>query len=257
MVSQLRDDLSERIKLYLDAHPNATLRSLAKRSGLSTMMVSRLAQGEISRPGFESVLALARVVITPAEFSSFLSTHYPETLQCVAQVCGREATIVNHEDAEQILRDAVSFLSFDLASMDAGLTRQAVVKEFGESGARALDRLVHAGMLCENAHGHVSTPMRQRYVTAGVDDTIAQLKIRLDTFQAENLGTPAARLAAISESLNHDGLRKMHQIVTECIERVQEIRHDVRYKGTLPVAFGLFMNLVVGLYGQSQATPRE
>lgn len=257
MQTQLRDDLSQRIKAYLDAHPRVTLRSLAKRSGLSTMSVSRLAQGEIAKPSFESVLAIARVVLPAPSISEFLSTHYPETLHCVAQVCDREATVVSHDDCEQILKDPITFLVFDLASMHAGITRLQVAEEFGNSGTRSLDRLIQTGILYEDSKGHISFGSRRRYVTASVEDTIAQLKIRLDTFQSDNLGTPAARLAAISESLNADGLKKMHEVVTECIDKVQQIRHDDRYKGSLPVAIGMFMNLVTGVYESHRARNEE
>lgn len=246
MQQELREALSLRIRTYLDAHPRSTLRSIAKRSGLSTMTVSRLAQGEVAKPSFESTVALIGVIADRDDVSAFLAAHFPETMDSVARVYKENASLLNHEDFEQVLADPLKYTVFDLASMDAGTSRAIIADEFGKAGLKALEFLLQSGILYENNNGHISYRNGLNHVAVNAADIIAQLRIRLESFQLDNLGTPAARLAAISESLNEEGMQKVHQILTECIDKIQEIRQDRVYKGTIPVYLGLFMNLVTG-----------
>jgi transcriptional regulator with XRE-family HTH domain len=246
MQQELREALSLRIRAYLDAHPRSTLRSIAKRSGLSTMTVSRLAQGEVAKPSFESTVALIGVIADRDDVSAFLAAHFPDTMDSVARVYKENASLLNHEDVEQFLADPLRFTVFDLASMDAGTSRAIIAEEFGKTGLKALESLLQSGILYEDGKGQISYANGLNYVAINANDIIRRLQIRLESFQVENLGTRAARLASISESLNEEGMHKIHQILTECIDKIQEIRQDRVYKGTIPVYLGLFMNLVMG-----------
>ena len=257
MEHELREALSKRVRTYLESHPRATLRSLAKRSGLSTMTVSRLVQGEVLKPSFEAAVALIGVVAKGDEVSDFLKLYFPETMQSVSKVYSENAGLLNHEDIEQVLTDPLTFTIFDLASMDAGITRSTIRAEFGNQGQKALDSLLLSGLLYEDSSGNVTFKNGLNHVAVCPQDVIARLKIRLEQFQFVNLGTKAARLAQISESLNLEGMEKIHEVLTECIEKIQDIRQDSSYKGKIPVYIGLFMNLVSGTLADLTVQQKE
>lgn len=220
------------------------------------MMVSRLAQGEIMRPSFEAAVALIGVVCDQSEVSNFLQEHFPETVARFEKLSRDNAVIMNHEDLDLVLENPISFAIFDLASMHAGTSRALIQEEFGNHGIKLLDGMLQNGTLYEDQKGHIYHSETDRVnLSLNAADVLTKLRYRLQLFQTQNLGTRAARLANLSESLNEAGMTRVHQILSQAIEKVQEVRRDPKMKGNLPVYVGLMMNLVCGQ--PNEPTPKE
>jgi transcriptional regulator with XRE-family HTH domain len=257
MEIELREALSKRIKAYLETHPHATLRSLAKRSGLSTMTVSRLAQGEVLRPSLEGAVAIIGVVAEQQKVAAFLQQYFPDTVARFERLTKDSAVMMNHDELELILDNPVSFAIFDLASMHAGITRTMVEAEFGKYGVTWLDAMISAGTLYEETSGHIYHKKHSVNLALNAADVLTKLRYRLQLFQTANLGTKAARLANLSESLNRQGMEKIHEILSGAIERIQTVRADPKMKGDLPVFVGFMMNLVHGSLPEAGQNLRE
>jgi transcriptional regulator with XRE-family HTH domain len=244
---ELREALSQRIRGYLDTHPRATLRSLAKRSGLSTMTVSRLAQGEVLKPSLEAAVAIIGVVAEQQDVAAFLQRYFPETFARFEKISQETTVMMAHDELELILDNPVSFAIFDLASMHAGITRDRIASEFGKYGIQWLDAMIHAGTLYEEGNGSIYHKKHCANLALNASDVVKKLRYRLDLFQNANLGTRAARLANLSESLNREGMERVHEALSVALEKIQAIRKDPSLKGDLPVFVGLVMNLVHGV----------
>jgi transcriptional regulator with XRE-family HTH domain len=257
MENELREALSKRIKTYLEAHPRATLRSLAKRSGLSTMTVSRLAQGEVLKPSLESAVALIGVVADQSETATFLQNFFPDTVARFEKLNKDNAVIMNHDELELILDNPVSFAIFDLASMHAGINRKRIHDEFGNYGIKLLEGMIHAGTLYEEMSGQIFHKKHCVNLALNAADVLTKLKYRLQLFNTANLGTRSARLANLSESLNQKGMERIHDILSQALERIQAVRSDPELKGDLPVFVGIMMNLVCGPIADLNAPYRE
>lgn len=257
MEIELREALSKRIKGYLESHPRVTLRSLAKRSGLSTMTVSRLAQGEVMRPSLEAAVAIIGVVANQQEIAAFLHDYFPDTVARFERLTQENAVIMNHDELELILDNPVSFAIFDLASMHAGITRERIAQEFGNYGIKWLDAMLGAGTLYEESSGHIYHKKHCVNLALNANDILKKLRYRLELFQNANLGTRAARLANLSESLSREGMERIHEILSGAIERIQAVRTDPKMKGELPVYVGIIMNLVHGTLPESGQSLKE
>lgn len=249
MESELRVELSAKINQYLAEHPRITLRGLARRSGLSSMTLSRLQAAEVLKPSFEATVAILRVVQKDQEFSDFLKRHFPNTMDTFDKYYSPEAyQPMSSPELSQAFKDALSYTLFDLCWMPGGVSTHLILNQYGQVGLQCFNHLVMEGLVQETPEKKY-VPMFNQNVTgqfAHAQDVLKALTFRLQSFNLKNLGSKAARIASFSFALSREGVEKVHSILTDAIKDIQSIQNDIRLQGPYPAYVGTFLNLVVG-----------
>jgi hypothetical protein len=249
MESELRVELSAKINQHLAEHPRITLRGLARRSGLSSMTLSRLQAAEVLKPSFEATVAILRVVQKDQEFSDFLKRHFPNTMDTFDKYYSPEAyQPMSSPELSQAFKDALSYTLFELCLLPGGISSKVVLNQYGQVGIQCINNLVMEGLVQETSDKKF-VPISNRDITilfSNVRDVLQALTYRLQSFNVKNIGSKAARIASFSFALSREGVEKVHSILTDAIKDIQSIQSDVRFQGPYPAYVGTFLNLVVG-----------
>ena len=221
-------ELQTLIENYL-ADQRKTLAILARECSVSYSTLRRMAQNE-NMPDFGAVIAVLGVICDKTQAKQFLAKYYPKIFNAF------DAAFLDHppaktQDLTHYLDSELAFAVLQMSAQKSRCTRAMILKSFGEFGRNKLQEFIEAGYIGEDNHGNLS------FLGFGsehdVDRCLSNIRVLAKVFDESNLGTDAAFVAAYSESVTREGLRKIKQYGREYYKSLQKIIEE--HEGDIPV----------------------
>ena len=249
MTSDLSKDLQQVIEQYLAGGRSRSLATLARSSGVAYTTLRRFAQVE-GNPTAEPVMKVLDATLGSREKVSFLEKHFPGIAGTIATYSRQSAKGSSEGDQEPqsealgvYYRRIPHNFILNLAINDSGTSVATIQRLYGERGLSALDELVECQVLVRD-HGTGSVRyVDSSLVIADPDLLLTQLRFSVEHFDRDLLGTEAARIGHLTSSLNHKGLKRVHEIMTQALAEIYKVNEDPACQGEIPYYAGAIMNI--------------
>ena len=228
------------IEKYLEGHPTRNLSTLSRKCDIPYSTFRRIAQGECE-PNFAQLFAILAVTMPTNELRDFLKSNYKKTYETFGALFKAESTLSNPKYTEH-LRNPLKSEIFAIASVRIGTTKERIEKLFGERGMQALQELIESEILNCDTSGKIT--FKNTYYSMNVEQILLEFSHRTSQFQNDLLGTKAARISMLTESVSKAALEELHEWTNEYIKKVYALFEDPESEGPHPVYVGLLMNLL-------------
>lgn len=249
----LNNDLKQVIDQYLNGGRHRSLATLARSSGVSYTTLRRLALRE-GQPTAEPALKVIDAVLGGAEKIKFINLHFPE----IGKTIGRFGEVPSYDSEQPISAKFKQFCSrephnyiLNLAINAQGTSREDISRLCGSRGISALEELLEHEILSEDmATGHIKYA-QDSMVWLDPELILNQILHSVHHFDHSLIGTKMAKLCHMAAAINQDGLVRIHDILTDAINAIIEVKDDPRYAGNVH----FFVDLMMNLYDKSTVSP--
>ncbi|OUR95502.1 hypothetical protein A9Q84_16855 [Halobacteriovorax marinus] len=230
-------ELSYLISEYLERTPNLSINALALRMGIAETTLRRIRGGNSKRlPNSENLLKIVFYIFNTHDLyivRDSLPKALSEHFICVYLLTGTGQNNPITQIDDSVLDNQISYLILKLAANNSGVTRDEVLRLFGQVGINSTDKLFSADILVEN-NGIIKTKVS----TFRLPDQsfIKNFKSVADFIKID----PDKRIGPnlyhnLSESLNLEGLVRIQTIQKKAVQEITNILNEEKFKGELPV----------------------
>lgn len=234
-------ELQEAISTYLAGHRSRTVATLARRSGVGQSTVRRIMNGTAVNPDFETLIALLKVIFTADQAMAFIKTIDPELSQHIESIYGGlPSPAPTDTRINRILEDETSYMIFQLASMEAGTTREALKRILGTKAEKDLGYMIEQGIVTET-NGLIKANV-SNFAISDVHTALKTVHHLVRQFDTSLKGTPASALATLIGAVSLQGLSEIRDEIERSTRVIESIR--LRNPGSIPVYVNVLMNLL-------------
>jgi hypothetical protein len=220
------------------------LATLSRISGVSYTTLRRFSQCE-GHPTAEPVLKIVDATLGGAAKIEFVNKHFPEIARTIDRF-NKQTQPIEEPAREELrlfyMRDPHNLI-LNLAITAKGTSVDAIRRLCGERGLEALDEMVECEVLERDLATGAVRYREDTLVTTDCDVILNFIKRSVDYFDRSLIGTRAAKVSHMTASISEEGLRRIHDLVSETISRIHEIKHDRRYAGDIPFFVDVMMNV--------------
>ena len=239
--SDLKEFLSDCIKLIKKSHPNLSSAQLAKKLDLASSSFSRFENREIKKPSFNHAIKIVREACGETRVQDFIKLHYPDMYKDLAKTYPGNADIeFVPQEAETYFQDLTTFELMMMATTNVGLTIDVVTSEFGRRGLLTLEKLVEKKILKDD-NGKFTLGTK---VNAG-QETVQKLLHNLinSSYDLEAFGTHKNLLSVQYESFDANKVTtKLSDIYINANKEIREVFNAPENAGPDVIWAGLVMD---------------
>jgi hypothetical protein len=239
--SDLKEFLSDCIKSIKKSYPNLSSVQLAKKLDLPSSSFSRFENREIKKPSFSHALKIIREACGETRVQDFIKLHYPDMYNNLAKTYpGNVDLEFVPQEAEIFFQDSTTFELMVLATTNAGLTKEAIVDEFGKRGLLTLEKLVEKNIL-KDEQGKYTLSTK---VNAG-QETVKKLLQNMinSSYDLEAFGTHKNWLSVQYESVDANKVTlKLRDIYIRANKEIRELFNAPENAGPDVMWAGLVMD---------------
>lgn len=240
---ELLQHLREYINRYLQENSMRSLASLAQQARVPDSTLRRVAK-EDTMPSLGVVIAILSVTATTEEAKHFLNIYFPRSsAHFDAMFYHPKVTSERSKNkrcpSENAIDDEISLSIIQLCASCLDVYDQDIERRFGEYGLQRLEDLINIEIIYREKDG--SLRQVSQVLEQNVDDCLSYIEMQIKLFHTRHLGTRAAMLASVSESISLEGLRRLKEQGVKYIKRVAKIVQD--HPGELAVYVAALQNV--------------
>jgi hypothetical protein len=240
--------LEEKIRSYLLA-TGQTLEQLAEEIDIRLSTLCRLSIGgdDASCSFYDAFLLLTHVA--PDEASEILEQNFPEFMVEYARKQKKSSDMhVTPQKKEEVKKESniihtvfQSIHHYRLYGwIIAGISRENVLKKFGEDGLSILDEFVAAHVVVVLGDGSI-VPILEDTVVFNQSDLKRQAELNIELLETR---TTEGWVWTHMTSLNPNAVTEVRAIMLEARRRIWEIMSDESNSGALPMHLTMFTDFV-------------
>ncbi|MFW7377198.1 MAG: hypothetical protein ACOH5I_00130 [Oligoflexus sp.] len=233
-------ELQTAIAEYLETHSNLSIQSVSNKAQVSYSTVRRILQNEANDVRDETILSLIQVIMSRPRRIDFLNKFYPALGALIHQDEVEDSELDQEKLRLFRYKDPHNYV-LKMALTAHGTNRTTIRRILGERGVNALEEMVEEGFLTEESSGMVYHSSRGS-VIMNADDILYQVKKDADYFDKDLVGSPFARLAHLSASLNQEAYLQLMELVSEFIKKSERLKEDPKSRGRTPIFIDLMIN---------------
>lgn len=232
------DELGELIDSYTQ-RKGCSLHSLSRSTGISYSTIKRIATRETT-PEFTNVLKILKGLDrTPVEVTEFLKDHYSDVSQYMTQIY-KDYRVADTK-IDSYMTDRLGFQLINAGFAESGISRDYVVRRFGEEGLKLLEELLEHQILRE-VNGRIKAADIK-----SIDPDVALEKVRLasNLFKTQHLGDGKSMISFQVEGWSNWGLERIYALNKKFVGDIHDLSQNPKARGNA-VAFvaSLFNRLV-------------
>ncbi len=141
---------------------------------------------------------------------------------------GRRKFVPN-SNLEIMLKDELTFLAYELASSETGITKRSILKVLGDRGLKAIEELLKEEFLYENGGRYFTVD--NGILSRSKADMKLQLAIYAKQYNHKLFGKLGNYMLGISEGLNKQGLQAVQDQFVKHYEALRAIYREPANKG--------------------------
>ena len=243
-------DLQQAVEAYMSRSSVRSVAFVARKSGLPYSTVRRVVQGE-GTPTFSTVIAILSVIMDCDGLLEFIQKYFPECYEILSLTFAHgDRPVVYDAKLKQYLHDPLCHHILHLCSCNTGTTVSKVEQMFGELGVRKLQAMIDDGYI--TLDGQELRVGSQGLHPQSPESLLNHIDVLTQIFDARNLGTEAALLAIVSESVSLKGLAQIKEAGLNYSKKVDHVR--TTHGGSIPFFIGLIQTMVDSkVYEQERA----
>jgi hypothetical protein len=217
----LIDDAREAIRAYLDADPKRNIASLARKSSVAHSTLRSIMQGETKDVRQETVVAILSIFLSQREVLHLLGKHDGNWKALSERLESERFEYINSFEEEWEHPD-IYLLA--LAHSDGFLTRERVMREYGEYGLKRLEHLRDMGFISET--GNHFRSLLENVTDPSAKSVLKRIELHARHFNLENVGSGAFYRTEV-EFVSSDCYEKIREHAMTYFESIfREIRED-------------------------------
>lgn len=223
------EDLQRVVVEYLSCSSVRSVAFLARKSALPYSTVRRAAQGD-GVPTLITVLSLLAVIQDSEGALSFIRQHFPESYDLLKVTFDGGHRAAADIKLAQYVSESLSNQILHLTSCGDGTTEDDIKRLFGSVGIRKVQAMIDDGYVIRQS-GKLKF-YRDQLIILPTMATLKHIEILTEIFDTQLLGTPAALMAGLSESVSAPGLAKIKAAGEEYVKKVARLYETDR--GDIP-----------------------
>ena len=235
-VKENTDQFSNVLKDYVfeqrKINPKLSESQIAHKLGISNATFYRIINRH-TRPTVKTLFTLCKSI---PEMKDFVTDKMLEVT--------RESKTGEYigSELESLIADKNYFISYALALSDNGVTKKEILYCIGHEGEKALKDLLKKGFIKKDNNKVYRALEGRKGIILSFNILKKHLKILADNYKPDNIKNNYIYYKM--ETLNKEGIRKLHEIHKEKHRKVQEIMEDARYKGDMPIFSAGFCDML-------------
>ena len=237
--------LSEAIREMRDKHPLLSSQSLAKRLGIPNATFDRMAKKEVKNPSFNHAVVIAQEVYgrDSKKIQKFIRKFYPE----MTPVLNRWSNLYYKEEAQFLddkldrhMADPINYEIFMLVTSSAGVSKETILKKYGERGLEVVEKLQRDELLAERdgklyADGNFNSTQTTVW-------RLAQNLLKRN-YRTQDFGTGKNWLTVQWESVNPDYVApRVREILIKTRQKINDVLDSPQAKGDQVIWVGTMMD---------------
>jgi|GEM_PF-5959199 len=223
------------------------LNALGRRSCVPASTLRRIVTREMGQPPhFKTAAAILGSIASREQAIEALRELYPEIMRSMENIYTREnsTSAPGPDELSRLhrhLERRVSCRVVHLCATRAGTTREEIRALMGASGIAALEALIDDDLVTEAAGGSLRL-CSPNFSIANVEVARSVSVTFAEDFNLANLGTDAALLGQMSETVSAEGLAQIKQIMLRCLREVNAVRDNPKFIGPHAFYISLLLN---------------
>jgi hypothetical protein len=238
----LKESLRKALREYRREKAHLSLRAIAKNSGVNRYFLMKLLDENDTTVALDlsQVLLLAKFITQRESVREVIDASSREVQEVLKRVFAvdyeRQKTAVNLFK-EVDLYNADYYFVLVLSTYERGTKREYVQKILGERGEKALGDLLEKGIVVErNSRIYL---VNGEDFSCSLDIYKQHIPTYLRYFSPSRVGQNRNNLHVVSESLNLQALKRIHQLHSAFYKNLMEIIVDKNSLGDIPMfSFG-------------------
>lgn len=233
----VNSQLREIITVFLERNPYLSLNGFAKNSGVSSTTLRRIVNDVTkNEPAPHTILNIVSYITKEKKISKLLDKidgPIKEVLsKCFAQYTFEVKAHSYALELNTILKDYSNYLIYKLAANVNGTSQLDIYEALGALGREKLKNLLKIGVveLKDDERIYACDP------NFSIDLQIAKehLPNLVSFYEPEQVHKGENIFYSLSESVNHQGIQKIKDILRSAASEVHEIMSDTQYQGDIP-----------------------
>jgi hypothetical protein len=253
----LKESLRKALSEYRREKAHLSLRAIAKNSGVNRYFLMKLLDENDTSTALDlsQVLLLAKFITQRESVREAIDSSSREVQEVLKRVFAVDYELVPEGKVNLFqqtdLYNPDNYLVLVLSTNSRGTKREYIQRILGERGEKALLELLAKGLIIESEGGRI-------HLAKGTDFTCTfdiykhQIPSYLRYYSPQRANQSRNNLHVVSEGVNLQGLRKVHQLHIEFYKNLLEILIDKENTGDIPMfSFGCMDTFLENLHEEN------